>query len=246
MSEKIYVWLLRLYPSSFQKAYGAEALLLFRDRARDERGFLAGLRLWLDLLSDLAISIPRAYRTGPAALVVSAAERGSDGTPSFTILEDEVLSFRSWLNGSLASLLVYGSIVFLLSHGARPIYMPLPMQQPPRSDAANPFSMDAPAAPRHAGAMAKPLPTITLACLPANPTPGTMVTLTATVLAVGTGPTPTGFVRIFGGSAVLDLAKLNQGAVIFKGKLPPDSASLSATYYGDGYYSPAYSLGATE
>ncbi len=62
MSEKIYVLLLRLHSAQFREAYGAEALQLFRDRARDEKGFPASVRLWLDLLADLAISIPRGYR----------------------------------------------------------------------------------------------------------------------------------------------------------------------------------------
>jgi hypothetical protein len=52
MSEKIYALLLRLFPSHFREVYGKEALRLFRDRARDEKGFFASLRLWLDLLSD--------------------------------------------------------------------------------------------------------------------------------------------------------------------------------------------------
>ncbi len=55
MSEKIYAWLLHLYPSQFREAYGSEALQLFRDRVRDEKGFFPCLRLWLDLLVDLAI-----------------------------------------------------------------------------------------------------------------------------------------------------------------------------------------------
>ena len=62
MSEKIYAWLLRLYPSYFRRAYGEAALQLFRDRSRDERGVFTGLRLWLDLISDLAVSAPREYR----------------------------------------------------------------------------------------------------------------------------------------------------------------------------------------
>jgi RimJ/RimL family protein N-acetyltransferase len=37
MSEKIYGWLLRLFPSHFRQGYGDEALLLFRDRAREEK-----------------------------------------------------------------------------------------------------------------------------------------------------------------------------------------------------------------
>ena len=40
MSEKIYALLLRLYPAHFLKNYGDEALQLFRDRSRDERGTL--------------------------------------------------------------------------------------------------------------------------------------------------------------------------------------------------------------
>jgi hypothetical protein len=47
MSEKIYTWLLRLYPCHFREAYGDAALQLFRDRWRDERGVFASLRLWL-------------------------------------------------------------------------------------------------------------------------------------------------------------------------------------------------------
>jgi len=60
MSEKIYAWLLQLYPSQFREAYGGEALQLFRDRVRDEKGFFSCLRLWLDLIVDLAIH-PREY-----------------------------------------------------------------------------------------------------------------------------------------------------------------------------------------
>jgi len=50
MSEKIYACLLRLYPAKFRHAHGEEALQLFRDRLRDETGFIRRLRLWLDLL----------------------------------------------------------------------------------------------------------------------------------------------------------------------------------------------------
>jgi hypothetical protein len=61
MSEKIYAWLLKLYPHSFRKEYAAAALQLFRDRCRVERGPLARVRLWLDILTDLALSLPREH-----------------------------------------------------------------------------------------------------------------------------------------------------------------------------------------
>jgi hypothetical protein len=85
MSEKIYAWLLRLYPSHFREKYGEEALQLLRDRARDETGFLRTLRLWLDLLTDLVISIPREYRYVRPALVGPIAQQRLDYGPSFFV-----------------------------------------------------------------------------------------------------------------------------------------------------------------
>ena len=62
MSDKIYACLIRLYPSRFRKEYSKEALQLFRDRFRDESGFLRRIRLWCDLLIDLATGLPLAWR----------------------------------------------------------------------------------------------------------------------------------------------------------------------------------------
>jgi hypothetical protein len=61
MSEKIYIWLLKLYPAAFREEYGVAAVQLFRDRLLAERGVLARCRLWFDLIVDLAVSIPREY-----------------------------------------------------------------------------------------------------------------------------------------------------------------------------------------
>jgi hypothetical protein len=73
-----------------------------------------------------------------------------------------------------------------------------------------------------------------------------MVKLTATVLAVG-GPTPTGNVRFFDGSAVLNMGELNNGTVTVKGKLSHIAThSLRATYLGDANYSSASSVGERE
>ncbi len=54
-SERIYRWLLRLYPRAFREEYGAEMASLYRDRARDE----SALTLWLALLADLVRTAPR-------------------------------------------------------------------------------------------------------------------------------------------------------------------------------------------
>jgi len=61
MSEKIYAWLLRLYPGRFRDDYGTSAMQLFGDRFRAERGVFRRFRFWLDVLADLAISIPREH-----------------------------------------------------------------------------------------------------------------------------------------------------------------------------------------
>jgi Bacterial Ig-like domain (group 3) len=228
MSERIYAWLLRLYPSSFRREYGEEALQLFRDRSRDENGLLSKLRLWFDLLADLAISVPREYRSASAAIAVSQTERAWYGTPSFHSLEDETLSFRSLFYGGVASLVVYGSILLTFGHGGKPLQFSAP---------------DFQRLPRHSGTIRKPPPTVTLSYLPGNPLPGSTVSLTATVLAVGTGPTPTGNVRFFDGSTVLNLSKLNDGAITIKAKLPHGAKhSIHAIYYGDANYSPASSV----
>jgi hypothetical protein len=61
MSEKIYAWLLKLYPPRFREEYAAAAVQLFRDRIRVEQGPLRRLRFWLDILTDLAFSLPREH-----------------------------------------------------------------------------------------------------------------------------------------------------------------------------------------
>ena len=101
--------------------------------------------------------------------------------------------------------------------------------------------------PRYSGMIAKLTPTVALSYLPADPAPGSMVNLTATVLAVDTGPTPTGNVRFFDGSVLLNMGELNNGTVTVKGKLPYIAPhSLSAIYYGDANYSSGSSMGKRE
>jgi hypothetical protein len=232
MSEKIYALLWRLYPANFRKTYGKEALQLFRDRARDEKGFISGLQLWLDLLRDLAISVPREYRSVSAAATLTQAQYLHDGTPSFHTLEAEALSIRSLFYGGLASLAVYGSLFFMIGHGGNLFRFPAP---------------DLSRLPRHSGTIGKPPATVTLSYFPAHPSPGSIVHITATVLPVGTGPIPTGAVRFFDGSTVLNTGKLDNGTVTVREKLPHIAThSIHAIYYGDANYSSSTSIGDEE
>jgi hypothetical protein len=118
MSEKIYALLLRLYPSHFREAYGDEALQLFRDRARDEKGFFRSLQLWLDLLADLAISVPREYGYVQPELVGASAQYRLAGVPAFHVLQGESPRPGALLFGTALSLVVLSTFWILLGHGA--------------------------------------------------------------------------------------------------------------------------------
>ncbi len=55
-SERLYRWLLRLYPRDFRDEYGEEMSLLFRARSSE-----GSLRLWLQILGDLVFHAPNEH-----------------------------------------------------------------------------------------------------------------------------------------------------------------------------------------
>jgi peptidase S41-like protein len=133
MSEKVYAWLLGLYPALFQKTYREEALQLFRDRKRDEKGLLPGLRLWADLLADLAISLPREYHRVQREVFHAAATLRLDGLPSFRSLEHPSPRVGALLLGSVLSLVTFGAVPHLVSQMGS--YGPLVVSGPYHSPA---------------------------------------------------------------------------------------------------------------
>ncbi len=116
MSEKIYALLLRLHSSHFRETYGGEALQLFRDRARDEKGFFSSLRLWLDLLADLAMSVPYGYGHVPPNLVGASAQPHLDGIPSFCVLGGESPRRGALVLGGVLSLVTLAAFPFSIEH----------------------------------------------------------------------------------------------------------------------------------
>jgi hypothetical protein len=117
MSEKIYACLLRLFPSHFREAYGDEALQLFRDRARDEKGFFQQVGLWLDLLADLAVSVPRQYRYVRPALTGAAVQQRLRSAPAFFVLVDESPGPEALIFGCVLSMIALSTFSILLGHG---------------------------------------------------------------------------------------------------------------------------------
>lgn len=110
MSERIYGWLLRLYPAHFRRRYGDAAMQVFRDRCNGERGFLR-IRLWVDLLADLVVSLPREYQRVPSELVSAAALSRLDGAPAFCLLEGESPRLGALLLGGALSLLAVAASI---------------------------------------------------------------------------------------------------------------------------------------
>ena len=217
MSERIYAFLLRLYPSRFRRLYEEEALQLFRDRSRDERGLLSGLQFWFDLLVDLVVSLPLAYRADPAPVVVPQALPSWDSAPSFRSLEDGTVRPRALFYGGIVSLVAYGCIVILVGHGGDFIRgLASESQRTPR-----PFDT---------------IPKRDFYYSPNIPASGSVVRLTARVHALG-GSTPTGNVRFFDGVTVLSEGELDGGSISVESRLPANARhTLRATYLGDGKY----------
>ncbi len=140
MSERIYAWLLRLYPRRFRESWGEAALELYRDRARDERGFMGRFLLWLDLLSDAAVSIPREYRRTTMELV--PARSPGDALPSFRTLGSESPEAGALMLGAMVSLAI--AIAFSFSGGRGHVYgagLPDGIQSGSASQAAGPRPM---------------------------------------------------------------------------------------------------------
>ena len=110
MSEKLYALLLRLYPARFRRNWEQDALQLFRDRLQDERGTFRRLRLWLDVLGDLAVSAPQEHRRAPVAAPVPA-EAGL-----FQVLEMEPPRPATFFFGGALALAGMAAFVILLSY----------------------------------------------------------------------------------------------------------------------------------
>jgi hypothetical protein len=117
MSEKLYEFLLRLYPDHFRRRYGDEALRLVRDRARSENGLLSGLRLWLDLLWDLAKSLPHEYSNRPTTAIVATQLPIGEG--SFQLLAERSLNPAVLCLGGTLSAALFWVCVFVVAHSGR-------------------------------------------------------------------------------------------------------------------------------
>jgi hypothetical protein len=228
MSERIYLLLLRLYPSQFRRSYGEEALQLFRDRLQDETGFLRRSRLWLELVIDLGALHVRGYDE-TAVVRAATVERGS-GVPSFASVEDKALEFRFLFWGGVLSLMLCSVVLFTLLHGGRRL--------PHR------YAMFGPKAVVQ---QVKMEPKIVFSYEPAHPSEGQAVRLHAVVSASVGGPMPTGKVSFLHGWNIFVNGTLVKGAVTVEAKVPiGKKLPLNALYLGDSNYGSTTSVAKPE
>jgi hypothetical protein len=114
MSERIFAFLLSLYPRGFREKYFQEAMLLYRDRYRYETGVLRRTRLWCDLVADLATGLPRAWQTFCPVAAVPSESRITNG-PSFHLLHSEPLRPAVILVSGVLTLGAVGAFTFVLN-----------------------------------------------------------------------------------------------------------------------------------
>ncbi|HEY2861834.1 MAG TPA: S41 family peptidase [Terracidiphilus sp.] len=116
MSEKIYALLFWLFPSRFRAAWHEDALDLFCQRAQRERGFVPRLRLWFELIADLASSVPHEYLREERPLVPASAPARND-VPTFLMLDGKpIVRSSAYFYGTLLSFAILLGISQLAKH----------------------------------------------------------------------------------------------------------------------------------
>jgi len=106
MFNRLLSGLLLLYPTQFRREFGVECARLLRDRFREERGAMARMRLFADVLHDLVFGIPRLYSQARSelAMPVSPQARGT----IFQQQGEERLSLGALLCAVAFSMAVFG------------------------------------------------------------------------------------------------------------------------------------------
>jgi hypothetical protein len=129
-SERIYGWLLRLYPARFRTEYGASMRQVFSDRLRSENR----VRLWLNVLADVAVSIPREHRRPIESLpaqpgvyrfteeaVHQMRRHGHYGMPGWIALCAALAFAAGWAGGAapIPLIVIYSAFALLIPLNVR-------------------------------------------------------------------------------------------------------------------------------
>lgn len=108
MSERLFHVLAGLYPAAFRREFGKECAQLLRDRFRDERGFVARARLWVNLILDCVVGVPQLHVAArPASQPANAPADGS----MFWMEDERPLRPVFFACAGFLSLTVFGSLL---------------------------------------------------------------------------------------------------------------------------------------
>ncbi len=116
MCEQVYMFLLRMLAPRFAAVFGSEAIQLVRDRCRNERGFLARLRLIRDLVADLTACAMRDGSYGRAKFEIH------DSLIVFHQIEAGLPRAYALALGAALSVATVGAIPALVGLGGAAVY----------------------------------------------------------------------------------------------------------------------------
>jgi C-terminal processing protease CtpA/Prc len=83
---------------------------------RDERGLLRKLGVWIELLIDLALGLPQAYRNTYPTEATTPAWQTAAGRPAFRTLEEERLRPGTVVMGGIFAIGTLAFFIFLMNH----------------------------------------------------------------------------------------------------------------------------------
>lgn len=128
MFEKIYARALRVVAPRFHAVYGEQAIQLVRDRWRDEQGVVSKVRLWLDLLADLAAAAIRDARFADQVLRSELAPpAAARSVPLFELMRPGRPRTSILVLGCAFSLGLLAMLHTLAGHGGRAKALSVPL-----------------------------------------------------------------------------------------------------------------------
>ena len=117
MSEKIFACLLSAlsgaFPPAIRSQKRCDCCATAWEKSEVSREVL---RLWFDLLVDMAGGLPQAYRNSYAMVSGSPVPQGATGLPAFRVLDQDPLRPESVLLGSVLAFAALAAFVFVMNH----------------------------------------------------------------------------------------------------------------------------------
>jgi hypothetical protein len=135
VSERVYRWLVGVYPKEFRSEYGQEMVQAFRDRCREElsRGRISGvIGLWAHTILDFAVTVPIEYMKKGKSMNTVDKDLRWDVRYGFQMLFKHgliLVKYSAWASGVLLSLLLAALLGGLLASTLAVRYKEKPLNE---------------------------------------------------------------------------------------------------------------------